>query len=94
MERDILNRVQSESIKKSMNNLIYEMLKFDEAEQLQGRDDKRESRTGKSVYVPDNEVFKSSKGSNSTIERLNRERLPLRPKITTKVNQYFIKEND
>jgi hypothetical protein len=94
LERDILNRVQSESIKKSMNNLIYEMLKFEEAEQLQGRDDQRESRTGKSVYVPDNEVFKLSKGSNSTIERLNRERLPLRPKITTKVNQYFIKEND
>ncbi len=94
LERDILNRVQSESIKGAMNNLVYEMLKFEEAEQLQGRDEQRESKTGNLTYMSDNQVFKPSKGAESTVERLNRERLPLRPKITAKVNQYFIKEND
>ena len=94
LEHDILNRVQSESIIRAMNNLVYEMLKFEEAEQLQGRDEQRESKTGNSVYVPENQVFRASKGEESTVERLNRERLPLKPKITTKVNQYFIKEND
>ncbi len=94
LERDILENSQSEGLKMRMQNLVYELLKFESAAQVQGQDDQRESTTGTGIYNTDNQIFKLTKGANTTIERLNRDRLPLRPRMTTKVNQYFIIDND
>jgi len=94
LERDLLDLGQSDRLKAVMKKLAYEMMKWNEAEKIQGQDDIRESQSGSELYNTDNKAFKLSKGTRLTIERLNRERLPMKPKMTTKANQYFLKDND
>jgi hypothetical protein len=80
---------------KRMQQLQYDLLKFEKAKQLQGEDDKRRSETNSNEYKNPlkDQIDRAKEYFNST-EILNRQALPLRQIYKDKVREYFGKGRD
>ena len=90
IEEQLLDKgFDSETVKR-MQQLQYELLKFEKAHKLQGNDDTRKSETNRKEYENSlqNQIDKAKDYFNST-EILNRQILPLRQIYREKVKEYF-----
>ncbi len=95
IEKKILNNELDEQLENQINNLNYELMKFQDAEKTQGRDSERESETNKKDFKnTSQEQMQRAKDYFQSIEILNRQILPLRPVFKEKVKNYFGAEYD
>ncbi len=90
LEEQLLDKGFDPETVKRMQQLEYELLKFDEAHKLQGTDNKRTSETNRIDYENrlNNQIDRAKEYFNST-EILNRQILPLRQIYREKVKEYF-----
>ncbi|MCH4822484.1 hypothetical protein ML462_04805 [Gramella lutea] len=95
IEEQLLDKGFDPETLKRMQQLEYELLKFEKAFKLQGTDDKRKSATNKIDYENrlNNQMDRAKEYFNST-EILNRQTLPLRQIYKEKVKDYFGKGRD
>lgn len=95
IEDELLDKGMDGSILEKMKNLNYELMKFQEAKEIQGKDMKRESNTGQQDYRNSlqDQIIKAKEYFNST-EILNRQSLPLRPIYREKIKKYFGNRED
>ncbi|THD69315.1 hypothetical protein E7Z59_03020 [Robertkochia marina] len=94
IERDLLNKGINEQTLKQMQYLKHQLLKLEQAEQLQGEKNERESTTNRKEFTQ-NTSNQSSEVQDSfqELEILQRQVLPLREIYKLKVQRYF-KVND
>ncbi|WP_240472121.1 DUF4175 family protein [Christiangramia echinicola] len=90
IEEQLLDKGFDPETAKRMQQLQYELLKFEKAHKLQGTDDKRKSETNRLDYENSlqNQIDRAKEYFNST-EILNRQTLPLRQIYKEKVKDYF-----
>ncbi len=90
MEEQLLDKGFDPETVKKMQQLEYELLKFDQAHKLQGTDNERKSETNQIDYENrlNNQIDRAKEYFNST-EILNRQILPLRQIYREKVKEYF-----
>ena len=95
IEEDLLDKGMSPETMKRMEQLQYELIKFDKAVKLQGQDEKRRSETNVNHYRNslNGQLDRAKEYFNST-EILNRQILPLRQIYRQKVKDYFGKGRD
>ncbi|GAA4310161.1 DUF4175 family protein [Christiangramia aestuarii] len=95
IEEQLLDKGFDPETVKRMQQLQYELLKFEKALKLQGTDDKRKSETNRIDYQNSlqNQIDSAKEYFNST-EILNRQILPLRQIYREKVKDYFGKGRD
>lgn len=95
IEEQLLDKGFDPETVKRMQQLQYELLKFEKAHKLQGTDDKRKSETSRLDYENSlqNQIDRAKEYFNST-EILNRQTLPLRQIYKEKVKDYFGKGRD
>jgi len=95
IEEELLDKGFDPETVKRMQQLQYELLKFEKAFKLQGTDDKRKSETNRIDYENSlqNQIDNAKEYFNST-EILNRQILPLRQIYREKVKDYFGKGRD
>ncbi len=95
IEEELLDKGFDPETVKRMQQLEYELLKFEKAFKLQGTDDKRKSETNRLEYENslNNQIDRAKEYFNST-EILNRQTLPLRQIYREKVKDYFGKGID
>ncbi|SDR92214.1 hypothetical protein SAMN04488552_1521 [Christiangramia echinicola] len=95
IEEQLLDKGFDPETAKRMQQLQYELLKFEKAHKLQGTDDKRKSETNRLDYENSlqNQIDRAKEYFNST-EILNRQTLPLRQIYKEKVKDYFGKGRD
>ncbi|MDR5591366.1 DUF4175 family protein [Christiangramia sp. SM2212] len=95
IEEQLLDKGFDPETLKRMENLQYELMKFNEALQLQGTDEKRQSETNRTEYKNSlkDQIDRAKEYFNST-EILNRQILPLRQIYREKVKDYFGKGRD
>jgi len=93
LENEMLEKGFSQEVFKKMQQLNYELLKLEEAQEEQGEDEKRESETNIQSFEKRNiEKIKLNKEYFNTNEILNRQSLPLRSIYKKKVQEYFKNE--
>ncbi|MEZ4857357.1 MAG: DUF4175 family protein [Flavobacteriaceae bacterium] len=95
IEQQLLEKGFNQRTLERMLNLQYELLKLDEADLEQGKENRRESRTNKqdfnnSLRLKEEEIKKYFNQE----EILNREALPLQLEYKKEVQKYFNKTND
>ena len=95
IEEQLLDKGFDPETAKRMQQLQYELLKFEKARKLQGTDDKRKSETNRLNYenTLQNQIDRAKEYFNST-EILNRQTLPLQQIYKEKVKDYFGKGRD
>ncbi|MDX1761648.1 MAG: DUF4175 family protein [Christiangramia sp.] len=95
IEEQLLDKGFDPETVKRMQQLQYELLKFEKALKLQGTDDKRKSEINRIDYQNSlkNQIDSAKEYFNST-EILNRQILPLRQIYREKVKDYFGKGRD
>ena len=95
IEEQLLDKGFDPETVKRMEQIQYELLKFEKAFKLQGSDDKRKSETNTIEYQNSlqNQIDRAKEYFNST-EILNRQTLPLRQIYKEKVKDYFGKGSD
>ncbi|QYA24881.1 hypothetical protein G3I01_04945 [Gramella sp. MT6] len=95
IEEQLLDKGFDPETARRMQQLQYELLKFEKARKLQGTDDKRKSETNRLEYENglNNQIDRAKEYFNST-EILNRQTLPLRQIYKEKVKDYFGKGRD
>ena len=95
IEEQLLDKGFDPETVRRMQQLQYELLKFENANKLQGTDDKRKSETNRLYYENSlqNQIDRAKEYFNST-EILNRQTLPLRQIYKEKVKDYFGKGRD
>ncbi len=95
IEEQLLDKGFDPETVKRMQQLQYELLKFEKAQQLQGSDDKRKSESNRVEYQNSlqDQIDRAKEYFNST-EILNRQTLPLRQIYKEKVKDYFGKRRD
>ncbi|HKJ48059.1 MAG TPA: hypothetical protein VJ973_03170, partial [Christiangramia sp.] len=95
IEEQLLDKGFDPETAKRMQQLQYELLKFEKARKLQGTDDKRKSETNRLNYENSlqNQIDRAKEYFNST-EILNRQTLPLQQIYKEKVKDYFGKGRD
>ena len=95
IEEQLLDKGFDPETARRMQQLQYELLKFEKARKLQGTDDKRKSETNRLEYQNslNNQIDRAKEYFNST-EILNRQTLPLRQIYREKVKDYFGKGRD
>ncbi|PTX45040.1 hypothetical protein C8P64_1030 [Christiangramia gaetbulicola] len=95
IEEQLLDKGFDPETARRMQQLQYELLKFEKARKLQGTDDKRKSETNRLDYENglNNQIDRAKEYFNST-EILNRQTLPLRQIYKEKVKDYFGKGRD
>lgn len=95
IEQRLLESGFSESIKRQMEILKYQLLKMEEASYIQGEEEKREATTNKKEYRNAQRMDSEEiKRYFNTTEILNRETLPLRKDYRNRVSNYFKNRND
>ena len=95
IEEELLDKGFDPETLERMQQLQYELMKFEEAFKLQGTDDNRKSETNQIEYKNSlqNQIDSAKEYFNST-EILNRQILPLRQIYRDKVKDYFGKGRD
>ena len=95
VEEQLLDKGFDPETTRRMQQLQYELLKFEKALKLQGTDEKRKSETNRLDYQNslNNQIDRAKEYFNST-EILNRQTLPLRQIYKEKVKDYFGKGRD
>jgi hypothetical protein len=94
IEKQLLNKGFKNETLEKMQNLNHELLKLDNAIKQQGEENKRQSQTNKKEFNQSSrELPDALKEYLNSVEILNRQTLPLRPKFNQKVQTYF-KNND
>ena len=95
IEEQLLDKGFDPETLKRMEQLRYELLKFEQANKLQGTDDKRKSESNKREFQNslNDQIDRAKEYFNST-EILNRQTLPLRQIYKEKVKDYFGKGRD
>jgi len=95
IEEQLLDKGFDPETAKRMQQLQYELLKFEKAYKLQGTDNKRKSQTNQIEYQNSlqNQIDSAKEYFNSS-EILNRQILPLRQIYREKVKDYFGKGRD
>ena len=95
IEEQLLDKGFDTETLKRMEQLQYELLKFEKANKLQGMDDKRKSETNRNEFENSlkDQIDRAKEYFNST-EILNRQTLPLRQIYKEKVKDYFGKGRD
>ncbi len=95
IEEQLLDKGFDPETARRMEQLQYELLKFEKARKLQGSDDKRRSETNRLDFENglNNQIDRAKEYFNST-EILNRQTLPLRQIYKEKVKDYFGKGRD
>ncbi|MBT8319726.1 MAG: hypothetical protein KJP01_06300, partial [Gramella sp.] len=95
IEEQLLDKGFDPETLKRMEQLQYELLKFEKANKLQGTDDKRKSETNRTEFQNrlNDQIDRAKEYFNST-EILNRQTLPLRQIYKEKVKDYFGKGRD
>lgn len=95
IERQLLDKGFNRNTLNQMLNLKHQLLKLDEAELEQGKENKRESETNRKSFRNTQTLSPEAikKYFNST-EILNREALPLRQNYKHKVQEYFNTTDD
>ncbi len=90
IEDQLLDKGIDPSTLQRMQQLEYQLMRFQEAQKLQGMDEKRISKTNLTNYTNDlqNQIDRAKEYFNST-EILNRQILPLRQIYREKVKEYF-----
>ncbi|MFV8225344.1 hypothetical protein [Christiangramia aquimixticola] len=95
IEEELLDKGMDPQTLKRMQQLQYELIKFEKANQLQGKDQKRKSETNVNDYnSPLKEQINRAKEYFNSTEILNRQALPLRQIYRDKVKEYFGKGRD
>ena len=90
LENELLKRGLNENSINKMQQLLYELLKLEEAKKEQGEDDERKSETNLDLF--DERLIKKLELQNQYFnynEILNRQSLPLRSLYKKKVQEYF-----
>ncbi|NNK75034.1 MAG: hypothetical protein HKP42_03130, partial [Maribacter sp.] len=93
-ENDLLENGVTQRSRNKMNNIMYEMLKLEDATLKKGKKSERESNTNVNFY--ENPILSKPpalENYRNEIEILNRQALPLRQNFQNKVKEYF-KGND
>ncbi|TRO67378.1 DUF4175 family protein [Christiangramia sabulilitoris] len=95
IEEQLLDKGFDPETQKRMEQLQYELLKYEKALKLQGSDDKRKSETNRKDFQNrlKDQIDRAKEYFNST-EILNRQTLPLRQIYREKVKDYFGKGRD
>ena len=95
IELDLLNKGFTNQTLQKMLELKHQLLKLENANYLQGEDDKRESKTSKGDFNNNAiNLIPTAKQYFNTTEILNKQTLPLQPIYKTKVQSYFKQNND
>ena len=80
---------------RKMQDLKYQLLKLNVAAFDQGEEERRESKTNKTIFDKENiDALNKAIQYFNTTEILNRQVLPLRQNYKQRVQQYFKIEND
>lgn len=95
IEQQLLDKGFNQRTLERMLNLQYELLKLDEADFEQGKENRRESRTNRQEFNNSLRLQPEDiKKYFNQEEILNREALPLHLEYKKEVQKYFNKEND
>ena len=95
IELDLLNKGFTNQTLQKMLELKHQLLKLENANYLQGEEDKRESKSSKGEFNNSAiNLIPTAKQYFNTTEILNKQTLPLRPIYKTKVQSYFKQNND
>ncbi|MEW7280481.1 hypothetical protein ABW636_17985 [Aquimarina sp. 2201CG1-2-11] len=95
VEQELLEKGFNTETLKKMQDLKHQLLKLNEAAFEQGEEERRESKTNRTLFDDQNiEAINKAKQYFNTTEILNRQVLPLRQNYKQKVQQYFKIEND
>ena len=95
IEEQLLDKGFDPENLKRMQQLEYELMKFEKAQKLQGSDNKRKSETNRTEYQNSlQDQIDSAKEYFNSTEILNRQSLPLRQIYREKVKDYFGKGRD
>ncbi|NNK76479.1 MAG: hypothetical protein HKP42_10505, partial [Maribacter sp.] len=89
-ENDLLENGVTQRARNKMNNIMYEMLKLEDATLKKGKKSERESNTNANFY--ENPILSKPpalENYRNEIELLNRQALPLRQNFQNKVKEYF-----
>ena len=90
LENDILSYGFTQATIQKMQQLNYEMLKFDQSTLDQGKENKRKANVNSSDSQRNNiKALEFKKRFYNEIEILNRQSLPLQPNYERKVREYF-----
>ena len=95
IELDLLNKGFTNQTLQKMLELKQQLLKLENANYLQGEEDKRESKSSKGEFNNSAiNLIPTAKQYFNTTEILNKQTLPLQPIYKTKVQTYFKQNND
>ena len=92
IEKQLLNKGFRNNVAQKMLNLRQELLKLDQALQVQGEEQKRQADAAKKQFSTKADAIPAAvKDYLNSIEILNRQSLPLQKPFSDKVQQYFKK---
>ena len=92
IEKQLLNKGFRNNVAQKMLNLKQELLKLDQALQVQGEEQKRQADAAKKQFSTKADAIPAAvKDYLNSIEILNRQSLPLQKPFSDKVQQYFKK---
>ena len=95
VEQELLEKGFNAETLRKMQDLKHQLLKLNEAAFEQGEEERRESKTNKTIFDKENiDALNKAKQYFNTTEILNRQVLPLRQNYKQRVQQYFKIEND
>jgi hypothetical protein len=94
VESDLINKGFTNQTFEKMLDLQHRLLKLENASFIQGREERRESKTNYQQYSGFNSNLEKAKQYFNRTEALNRQALPLKEEHQLKVQEYFKTKND